>query len=201
MFWIKHIPFDKARGDLKRIYQRIKGPDNNVDNILLSHSLRPHTLKGHMALYKSVLHHSGNSLPKWYLEALGIYVSYLNSCDYCVKHHFNGLKRLWQDKDRSDLFLAHLSKSREISFFKDHWDLGFYYAKKLTETPQLICKEDITALQHGSFSDGEILEINQVVSYFNYANRTVLGLGVDTHGDILGLSPNNNNDPDNWSHQ
>ena len=49
-------------------------------------------------------------------------------------------------------------------------------------------------------ADGEILEINQVCSYFAYANRTVLGLGVITKGDILGLSPNESDDPDNWSH-
>ena len=49
-------------------------------------------------------------------------------------------------------------------------------------------------------SDGEILEVNQVTSYFNYANRTVLGLGVHTEGDIIGLSPGNSNNPDDWNH-
>jgi hypothetical protein len=33
-----------------------------------------------------------------------------------------------------------------------------------------------------------------------YANRTVLGLGVGTAGDIIGLSPGDSGDPDNWSH-
>ena len=47
---------------------------------------------------------------------------------------------------------------------------------------------------------GEILEINQVCAYFAYANRTVLGLGVSTDGDIIGLSPNNSEDPEDWSH-
>lgn len=51
------------------------------------------------------------------------------------------------------------------------------------------------------FTHGEILEINQVVAYFNYANRTVLGLGVDVEGDILGLSPGNSSDEINWNHQ
>jgi uncharacterized protein YciW len=50
-------------------------------------------------------------------------------------------------------------------------------------------------------TDGEVLEINQVVSYFNYANRMVLGLGITTYGDTLGLSPNNSNDPESWNHQ
>jgi hypothetical protein len=34
---------------------------------------------------------------------------------------------------------------------------------------------------------GEILEVNQVASYFAYVNRTVVGLGVTTEGDILGF--------------
>ena len=34
----------------------------------------------------------------------------------------------------------------------------------------------------------------------DYANRTVLGLGCSTAGDILGLSPNNSDNPDDWSH-
>ena len=50
-------------------------------------------------------------------------------------------------------------------------------------------------------SDGEILEINQVVAYFAYANRTVLGLGCSTKGDVLGLSPGNGDDPQDWGHQ
>jgi alkylhydroperoxidase family enzyme len=62
-------------------------------------------------------------------------------------------------------------------------------------------KDSIELLREKGFSDGEILEINQVASYFNYVNRTVVGLGVDTQGDIIGLSPNNSDDPNNWTHE
>ena len=50
------------------------------------------------------------------------------------------------------------------------------------------------------FEHGEILEINHLAAYFNYAKRTVLGLGASTDGDILGLSPGNSQDPDDWRH-
>ena len=59
---------------------------------------------------------------------------------------------------------------------------------------------DIEILRAAGLDDGQILEINQVTAYFNYANRTVLGLGIDTDGDIIGLSPGDSSDPDNWSH-
>ena len=75
MTWIRTIPFEDAEGKVKDLYERIKGPNNNVDNIMMAHSLRPHSMEGHMALYKNVLHHSRNTLPKWLLEAIGVCVS------------------------------------------------------------------------------------------------------------------------------
>ncbi len=58
----------------------------------------------------------------------------------------------------------------------------------------------VAGMRAAGYDDGEILEINQVTAYFAYANRTVLGLGCSTDGDILGLSPNQSDDPGNWSH-
>jgi uncharacterized peroxidase-related enzyme len=201
MFWIKHLNYNNAGPVLKKIYDRVSGPDKQIDNILMAHSLRPHTLTGHMALYKNVIHHTNNTLPKWYLEAIGIYVSFLNKCDYCVDHHFAGLKRLWNDQEKSEEFLDAMKKNKLQDFFEDNWFKGMSYANMLTLNPKKLSQHDVDHLREANFSDGEILEINQVVSYFNYANRTVLGLGVHTEGDILGLSPNNSDDPDNWSHQ
>ncbi len=45
---------------------------------------------------------SQNTLPKWYLETIGVWVSSLNQCDYCFEHHFAGLKRLLDDGQRAD---------------------------------------------------------------------------------------------------
>ena len=75
MSWIEVIEYEGADSKLKKIYDRVKGPDNVIDNVLSIHSLRPHSLIGHMTLYKNVLHNSNNALPKWYLESIGIYVS------------------------------------------------------------------------------------------------------------------------------
>lgn len=200
MSWIETIDYADAKGKLKKIYNRVKGPGSNIDNVLKLHSLRPHTLSGHMTLYKSVLHHSGNSLPKWYLEALGIYVSHLNNCSYCVDHHFEGFKRLLKDDNRANEFLRQIKNDKVETFFEAPYSAGFIYAKKLTLSIQLISKKDFDAAKSAGFSDGELLEINQVTSYFNYVNRSVLGLGIITEGDILGLSPNNSDDSENWNH-
>ena len=201
MSWIKIINFQDADSVLKKVYNRVKGPNNNVDNVLAIHSLRPHTLIGHMTLYKSVLHNSNNTLPKWYLEALGVYVSYLNGCGYCVEHHYAGFKRLINNDEKSEVFFQSVKSDSLQDFFTDQYFLGASYAKKITLDIKSVTQSDIESMKFSGFSDGEILEINQVVSYFNYVNRSVVGLGVSLKGDILGLSPNESDDPKNWSHK
>ena len=199
--WISHIPFEQASGKLKRLYDRIRTPDGRVDNIMKVHSLRPHTLEGHMALYKNVLHHSSNTLPKWFLETTGVYVSMLNNCEYCIEHHFAGLKRLLNNDERSAEIRAALESQKPENAFEGREFAALNYAAALTLSHQTLDKGLVDAMREAGMDDGEILEINQVVSYFAYANRTILGLGVSLQGDTLGLSPNNSVDPDNWQHQ
>ena len=200
MSWIKTISYDEAEGKLKRLYDKVKGPNNNIDNVLTVHSLRPHTLTGHMTIYKNVLHNSNNTLPKWYLEVLGVYVSHLNNCSYCVQHHFAGLKRLLNNDAQSQKIYESVQNNNFNKTLSEQYCQGIEYAKKLTNALETVSESDINLLREYGFSDGEILEINQVTSYFNYVNRSVVGLGVNTDGDILGLSPNDSSDSNNWSH-
>ena len=201
MTWIATVAFEDATGKVRQLYERIKGPDNNVDNIMMAHSLRPHTMEGHMAIYKNVIHHPHNTLPKWLLEAVGVYVSLINKCDYCIEHHYAGMRRLLNDDERSSEIRTALEAEDPERAFGGRELAALRYAAALTRTPTDISSEDLDALREASLDDGEILEVNQVAAYFNYANRTVLGLGINKDGDIIGLSPTDGEDMDNWSHQ
>jgi uncharacterized peroxidase-related enzyme len=201
MAWINVIPYDEAEGKVKSLYERVKGPDNNVDNIMMMHSLRPHSMEAHMTMYKYVLHHTGNSIPKWFLETLGVWVSRLNDCDYCVEHHFAGLERLLADDAKSaSIRKAIEERNIDLAPLNDSQKIAMEYARQITRDPGGMQEHIVHQLRDAGYSDGEILEINQVTAYFNYANRTVLGLGCSIDGDIVGLSPNKNDDPDDWSH-
>lgn len=201
MAWIRTVPFEDAAGKLRKLYERVTGPGNNVDNIMMVHSLRPHSMEGHMALYKNVLHHTGNTVPKWFLEVLGVWVSSLNDCAYCVEHHFAGLQRLLGDEARGQAIRAAIeARDPGAAPLEPGQAQAMVYARRLTEDPASVTAADIEALRDAGFDDGEILEINQVTAYFAYANRTVLGLGCSTKGDVLGLSPNNSQNPDDWGH-
>ena len=189
MSWIKIIKYIDAGPALKKIYDRIKGPNNYIDNVFLAQSLRPRTLKGHIALYKNTIHNPNNSLPTWYLEAVGVYISHLNGCNYCKQHHGAGFQRLYPDSDRAPLYLEAVKAGTIDTFFEGKYLLGIDYAKQLTIAPGTITQTNIKDLRTGGFSDEEILELNQVIAYFNYGNRTSLGLGASLDNDILGTAP------------
>ena len=126
----------------------------------------------------------------------------LNNCEYCVEHHFAGLVRLLGDEDQATEIRGALEENApEESFLRGKHLAGLGYARKLTADPAALwMKADVEELRRAGFDDGEILELNQVTAYFSYANRTVLGLGVNTEGDIIGLSPGDNSDAANWTH-
>lgn len=187
--WIKHISPDQAEGELADIYRRSAGPEGQVDQILQSHSLRPYTLRGHMALYRSVLHHHSKQVDAWFLEALGVLVSRLNRCDYCDHHHDAGMARLINDENKTTSIRAALASGDYANAFDARQCAALQYATVLTQEPGRLTEADFQQLRDAGWNDTEILEINQVCAYFAYANRTVLGLGVNSDGENLGEHP------------
>jgi len=153
-----------------------------------------------MSLYKNVLHHTDNTFDNWFLELLGTYTSYLNKCDYCFEHHYIGMTKFLNNPERAEQLRSSIfNDDFTKSLTEKEIELALY-TKKLTKTPDQILKEDIDKLKAIGVDDGELLEINQVVSYFNYVNRTVLGLGVNTTDEIIGLSPKNKDSDSSWTH-
>ena len=132
MSWIDIISYEESNAKLKKLYNRIKGPEDNVDNIMLVHGLRPHTMIGHMTLYKNVLHHSQNTIPKWFLETIGVYVSHLNSCDYCVLHHLSGLKKLLGNNQKFKNIELNLRSDLFFEIFDNKYRKALNYSKLLT---------------------------------------------------------------------
>tara|TARA_B100001094_G_C17869127_1_gene641222 strand:- start:289 stop:675 length:387 start_codon:yes stop_codon:yes gene_type:complete len=123
----------------------------------------------------------------WFQETLSSYVSILNNCEYSLANHWANAKYLINNLDRSNTIKKALDDRKPEYAFKDV-QLGFLkYAEKLTLSPSKMEKSDVDNLRGLGASDGEILEANQIISYFNYVNRSINGLGVKTDGDTVGF--------------
>ena len=185
--WIGMVDEGDASARLKELLDLARTPHGTVDTVMRLHSLRPETMAGHMALYRSVLHNPQNTLPIWFLEVVASYTSILNDCEYSLTHHFMNVRNLIRDQARSERIFAALKAHRPEDEFAGKELALLRYAAKLTTAVGRMVRSDFDLLKSSGAEDGEILEVNQVVAYFNYSNRLLNGLGATTEGDVVGF--------------
>lgn len=175
--WIRVIRPPQAEGRLKEIYDDIREKRGKIAEIHIIHSLHPESLLAHMDLYLTLMF-GRSPLHRRERELLGVATSAVNACDYCVAHHSDALaryekrqayirkvqQRAWEDLEPRDRALCR-------------------FAEKLTRTPWAVKMGDLEALQAHGYDDTAILDIVQIIAYFNFVNRLVLGLGVPLESD------------------
>lgn len=184
--WINMLSDTEASPDLLDALQLARTPHGTVDNVMRVHSHRPNTMRGHVALYRAALHDDANTLPEWLQETISSYVSILNDCEYSLANHWANARHLINDEAKADAIEKALqSKTPEVVFAGAELAL-MQYAHKLTVSPGVMEQSDVVALKDAGLDDGQILEANQIIGYFNYVNRLLNGLGVTTSGDTVG---------------
>ncbi|MGV6848907.1 MAG: peroxidase-related enzyme [Marinibacterium sp.] len=184
--WIEMIADEDADDALLEVLALARTPHGTVDNVMRVHSLRPNTMRGHVILYRAALHDAANTIPMWLQETISSYVSILNDCPYSLANHWKNARHLIGDTVRADAIEAALV-ARAPEQALDGAELAFLrYAEKLTLAPGKMARADVEAMRAAGIDDGQILEANQIIGYFNYVNRCLNGLGVTTQGDIVG---------------
>ena len=184
--WIEMISDEEADVDLLDALQLARTPHGTVDNVMRVHSLRPNSMRGHVVLYRAALHDAANTLPMWLQETISSYVSILNRCDYSLANHWANARHLMEDDDKADRVEKALQQRNPQSVFEGRELALLRYAQKLTLTPGDMQQSDVEDLREAGLDDGQILEANQIIGYFNYANRCLNGLGVSTDNDVVG---------------
>ena len=180
MPWIDYINEDEATGELIDIYDEIKKKRGKLSNVMKIHSLNPDVIKKHMELYISIMF-GKSDLSRKDRELIAVVVSLINNCNYCIKHHAEALSHYWRDQEKLEKFI----KDFNTFEFSEKTQEMLKYVFQLTKSPDKICKNDIDKLKVKGFSDRDILDINLIVSYFNFVNRIVLGLGVEFNDEEI----------------
>jgi uncharacterized peroxidase-related enzyme len=189
--WISMISDEEADDDLLDALKLARTPHGTVDNVMRVHSHRPNTLRGHVALYRAALHDKTNTIPEWLQETVSSYVSILNNCPYSLANHWANARHLINDSARADNIEQALHADKPAAVFTGKELALMLYARKLTLTPGEMNQVDVDSLKSNGLNDGEILEANQIIGYFNYVNRLLNGLGVTTDGDTVGYYAEN----------
>ncbi len=184
--WIEMISDEDASDALLDVLKLARTPHGTVDNVMRVHSLRPNTMRGHVVLYRAALHDDDNTIPTWFQETISSYVSILNDCPYSLANHWANARHLIGNDARADVIERALQARKPEAAFEGGELALLNYAEKLTLKPGEMQQSDVQALRDAGVPDGEILEANQIIGYFNYVNRCLNGLGVTTDGDIVG---------------
>jgi len=174
MAFIKTIVPEDAEGELKRIYQDLEKSRGKIAEVHKIQSLNPDALVAHMELYMAIMF-GKSPLKRYQREMLGVVVSAGNRCEYCVNHHEQALLAYWKDKEKSRLLITDRSEL-ELS---DADRLLCKLAEDLTKNQDQDHSNHISGLRDTGLEDRAILDAVQVIAYFNFVNRMVLGLGVE----------------------
>ena len=174
MPWIKQVESTNAEGKLKEVYSDLESSRGKISNIMKIQSLDPETMKNHLDMYLSIMFNN-SSLNREERELIAVVVSSLNNCSYCINHHAEALNVYWKDEAKINMLI---SDYKSIDFSIRTLAI-LNYAEKLTITPGLVNEFDVQNLRIHDIQDKDILNINLVVSYFNFVNRIANGLGVE----------------------
>jgi len=174
MPWIKQIKEKVATGKLEKIYLSIKKKRGKLSNIMMVHSLDADSMKNHLELYNSIMFKK-SGLSREEKELVAVVVSALNNCKYCINHHAEALNHYWKDDEKIS---ALVSDYKSIDFPIRTLAI-LNYAEKLTLAPSMVNEFDVQNLRIHDLNDEDILNINLVISYFNFVNRIATGLGVE----------------------
>jgi uncharacterized peroxidase-related enzyme len=176
MPFINIIEPENATGNLKEIYQELTKSRGKLAKVHKIQSLNPESITAHMDLYMTLMF-GKSPIKRAQREMMAVVVSAANNCEYCQLHHAEALNHYWKDDH-----MVHQLKQDYSKLDLSEVDLKLCeFADKLTKTPNKIDEEkDIQPLRKLGMSDRAVLDATLVVSYFNFVNRMVLGLGVET---------------------
>jgi uncharacterized peroxidase-related enzyme len=156
--------------EMKRYIEVCKEKLGMVPNVILANASDLDRLKNFVNFYNRLMLKEGY-LSKLEREMIAVVVSSSNKCFYCLIAHGAAVRQLSQNQILGDELVINY---RAAKLTKRH-KLMLDFSSKLTETPSKIDNEDRNVLRKANFSEEEILEIVEVVSFFNMSNRIAIG--------------------------
>ena len=185
--WVDDIAPEDAAGRMQEIYAGINARNARVHNLYRAHSLRPETMEASDLLYHATLHCADNTLEPWLGELVATYTAALTRCHYAFVNHGATFKRCYPDAAQARQIYAALHDDPLEVEVDDRTRALLTYTRKLTLHPGDMQAQDVQALRDAGWSDGEIVETNQVCASFNYYVRCLNGLGTVLDAGDVGL--------------
>jgi len=171
--WIDTIPAADAEGSLADAYAWQAASLGEPAEFTMLGSLYPAIVKSRLELYRTV-ENCPSSLSQVERQAAAFVTSFLNGTDHCA----SGLRLKLMSLGAGAAVQA-IETSPETPATGDHrLDRICAHAAKLTLSPTEMSADDLDDLRELGLDDLDLVDLNNMVAYYNYINRVVMGLGL-----------------------
>ncbi len=174
MAWIHTIDWDDAEGELREAYDWQAASLGEPAEFTMLGSLYPPIVDERLRLYRTVEHCPSN-LSQIERQAAALVTSTINGTDHCA----SGLKlKLGSLGLAAEIISAIEADPHHVDTGDGRFDAICAHAAKLTARPTEMTEADVEALRAVGLDDLDVLDLNNMVAYYCYINRVVMGLGL-----------------------
>ncbi len=174
MAWIDTVEWADADGPLREAYDWQAAALGAPAEFTMLGSLYPPIVEERLRLYRTV-EHCPSQLTAIERQAAALVTSRLNGTDHCASGLRLKLESLGLAAEALDAIDA---DPGNVQIGDERFDAICAYSAKLTLSPASVIRDDVDPLREHGLSDLDILDLNNMVAYYAYINRVVMGLGL-----------------------
>jgi uncharacterized peroxidase-related enzyme len=174
MTWIRTVPWDESEGVLRDAYDWQAASLGEPAEFTRLGSLYPELVEERLRLYRTV-ENCPSALSALERQAAALVTSRLNGTDHCASGLALKLRSLGM---ASEVMSAIEAVPAAPATGDARLDAICAHAAKLTTQPTAMTETDLDVLRGHGLDDLDLLDLNNLVAYYNYINRVVMGLGL-----------------------
>ena len=174
MAWIDTVSWADSEGPLRDAYDWQAAALGEPAEFTMLGSLYPAIVEERLRLYRTV-EHCPSQLSAVERQSAALVTSRLNGTDHCA----SGLRLKLESLGLATAVLDAIDADpANVDSGDDRFDAICAYAAKLTRSPDAVVHHDVDRLREHGLGDLDILDLNNMVAYYAYINRVVMGLGL-----------------------
>jgi uncharacterized peroxidase-related enzyme len=174
MAWITTIGWEEADGPLRAAYDWQAEALGEPAEFTMVGSLYPAIVEERLRLYRTV-EQCPSDLSQIERQSAAYVTSTINATAHCA----SGLRLKLASLGVPDATLASIERSpTDVASGDARFDAICAHAAKLTLHPADMRAADLDELRVHGLTDLDLLDLNNMVAYYCYINRVVMGLGI-----------------------
>ncbi len=174
MAWIDTVSWSDADGRLREAYDWQAAALGEPAEFTMLGSLYPPIVEERLRLYRAV-EHCPSQLSAIERQSAALVTSRLNGTDHCA----SGLRLKLESLGLATAVLDAIDADPgSVNTGDGRFDAICAYAAKLSQSPAAVVEDDLDSLREHGLGDLDILDLNNMVAYYAYINRVVMGLGL-----------------------